>query len=160
MPRALAATFVALAAASAAAQPQFTPRAGFEGRSEGNGTLRPLLGRPRPFRVESVGFARPDGAFQLDQTVMVQGREPLNRTWVITTVAPNRTVATLSDAAGRVAGRTEGDTLYLRYRYRGPLVVHQTLRLRPGGRTIDNRGTLTLLGVPVGFLRETIVRRD
>ena len=45
----------------------FTPRAGFGGRSEGNGTLRLLLGKPRPFHVESSGHDRPDGTFQLDQ---------------------------------------------------------------------------------------------
>ncbi len=133
---------------------------GFAGRSEGNGTLRLLLGRPRPFHVESYGFARGDGAFQLDQTVAIQGRPPLNRTWVMTPAGPGQFTATLTDAAGLVTGHAEGNRRFLRYRYKGPLVVHQTLETMPDGRTIDNVGRITLLGIPVGSLRETIVHKD
>ena len=135
----------------------FTPRNGFGGPSQGNGSLRLLLGRPRPFHVDSYGFSRPDGTFQLDQTITFQGRAPMNRTWVMTSVGPNQFAATLTDAAGTVTGRNEGDRTTLRYRYKGPLIVHQTLQMRPDGRTIDNRGKVTLLGIPIARLQETIV---
>ena len=138
----------------------FSPGDGFAGRSEGNGTLRLLLGRPRPFHVESYGFARDDGKFQLDQVVTFQGRPPLSRTWVMTPAGPGQFTATLTDAAGLVTGYAEGDRRFLRYRYKGPLVVRQTLETMPDGRTIDNVGRITLLGVPVGFLRETIVHGE
>lgn len=139
---------------------EFTPRDGFSGRSEGNGTLRLFLGKPRPFHVESYGYDRPDGKSQLDQTVFLQGKEPQNRQWVMATTGPRQYTGTLSDAAGTVTGRTDGDRLILRYRVRGPFVMHQTLRLLPDGRTIDNVGRITFLGVPVGRLRETITRKD
>ena len=141
-------------------QVAFTPRAGFGGRSEGNGSLRLLLGKPRPFHVESSGHDRPDGTFQLDQAITSRDKTVQYRTWVMTTVGPHRYAATLTDAAGDVTARTDGNRLSLRFRYKGPLVVHQTLELMPDGRTIDNVGRITLLGLPVGRLRETIMRKD
>ncbi len=138
----------------------FTPRAGFGGRSEGNGSLRLLLGKPRPFHVESHGHDRPNGTFQLDQAITSRGKPTQYRTWVMTTVGPNRYSATLTDAAGVATARTDGSRLSLRYRYAGPLVVRQTLELMPDGRTIDNVGRITLLGLPVGRLHETIMRKD
>jgi hypothetical protein len=141
-------------------QREFTPRNGFEGRSEGNGTLRLLLGRPRSFHVESYGFDRPDGTMQLDQTITAHGRRPHQRSFVISDAGVHQYTGTLSDAAGPVALRTNGNQLVLRYRAKGPLVVHQTLVLSADGRTIDNRGRITLLGVTVGRLQETIIRKD
>jgi hypothetical protein len=38
--------------------------------------------------------------------------------------------------------------------------MHQTLELMPDGKTIDNVGKITLLGIPVGRLHETITRKD
>lgn len=149
----------AMAGSSAIAQ-EFTPSNGFIGRSEGNGTLRFLLGRPRPFHVESNGFFRPDGTMQLDQTIAAQGRKPHDRTFVISDLGSNRYSGTLTDAAGPVTLQTDGNVLFLRYRAKGPLVVHQTLVLGPDGRTIDNVGRITLLGIPVGRLQETILRKD
>ena len=149
-----------LAGGSVHAQgPEFTPRSGFNGHTEGNGTLR-LLGKSRPFQVESHGFDRPDGKSQLDQTVTAQGKPPRARTFVVTEVGAHRYVGALTDAAGPVAFRTDGDRLTLRYRAKGPLVVRQTLVLRPDGRTIDNSGRITLLGLPVGRLQEVITRKD
>jgi hypothetical protein len=37
--------------------------------------------------------------------------------------------------------------------------MNQELELLPDGKTIDNVGTITLLGIPVGQLHETITRR-
>ena len=141
-------------------QQEFTPRNGFAGRSEGNGSLRLFFGRPHPFHVESYGFDRPDGTMQLDQTITAQGRRPYDRSFVIADVGSHQYTGTLSDAAGPVTLQTDGNRLVLRYRFKGPLVVHQTLVLSPDGRSIDNRGRMTLLGIPVGRLQETIVRKD
>ncbi|MEO8987762.1 MAG: DUF3833 family protein [Rhodanobacter sp.] len=132
-----------------------TPQAAFGGASEGNGTLKLLFGAERPYHVESYGQHLPDGAFRLDQTVRFQGKPLTRRHWIMTTVRPGTCTGTLSDAAGGVTGHTEGSRLVLRYRLTGPLVMHQTLELSPDG-TIDNVGRITLLGIPVGRLRETI----
>jgi hypothetical protein len=36
--------------------------------------------------------------------------------------------------------------------------MHQELELKPDGKTINNVGTITLLGIPVGHLQEIITR--
>lgn len=142
----------------AAEKIEFTPRAGFAGESRGNGSLQLFFGKPRSLQVHSRGSDLPDGTFRLEQTVTFTGEPPRDRVWVISTVSPNRYTATLSDAAGPVTGSTSGSHLSLRYRAVGPLVMHQELELMPDGKTIDNVGTITLLGITVGRLRETIKR--
>ncbi len=72
----------------------------------------------------------------------------------------NHYTATLSDAAGPVTGLTNGSRLLLEYRVKGPLILHQTLKLMPDGKTIDNVGKITFLGITVGHLHETITRKD
>lgn len=141
-------------------QTAFTPQNGFGGESEGNGSLKIFFGEPRPFRVESRGSEQSDGTFRLEQTVTFQGKPPQDRVWILTTVSPDHYSATLSDAAGPVTGSTFGPRLTLEYRLKGPLVMHQELQVMQDGKTIDNVGVITLLGVPVGHLHETITRRD
>lgn len=77
----------------------------------------------------------------------------------MTTVSPDHYSATLSDAAGPATGSTSGPRLSLRYRVKGPLVMHQELQFMPDGKTIDNAGVITFLGVPVGHLHEIITRQ-
>ena len=137
----------------------FTPQNGFSGASEGQGSLKLFLGKPRPFHVESRGSKQSDGTFRLDQTVTFQGEAPQTRFWIMSTTTPNHYSATLSDAAGPVQGVTAGSTLSLHYRIKGPLFMHQELKLAPDGQTIDNVGVIRLLGVPVGRLSETITRK-
>lgn len=136
---------------------QLTPQAAFDGASVGNGTLKLLFGAERPYHVESSGKRLAGGTFRLDQTVRFQGKPPTRRHWMVSTVRPGTYTGTLSDADGGVTGHTEGSRLVLRYRLKGPLVMHQTLELKPDG-TIDNVGRITLLGIPVGHLRETILK--
>ncbi|MEO6799564.1 MAG: DUF3833 family protein [Rhodanobacter sp.] len=144
--------------ASNPAPVSFTPVAGFGGTSEGNGTLKLLFGKPRLYHVQSDGHVLANGTFRLDQTVLFQGKPPRHRHWILTTVEPGEYSGTLSDAAGQVAGHTDGPRLTLSYRLKGPLVMHQTLEMKPDG-TIDNVGRITLLGLPVGHLQETIARK-
>jgi Protein of unknown function (DUF3833) len=157
--------FVALfGAAPSAVQSQspsviFTPESVFSGRSEGDGVLR-LFFSHRPFHVESRGFDRHDGSFQLDQAVQFAGTAAENRTWIIRRVADARYSGTLTGSAGVVTGETSGAQLNLRYRVRGPIVIHQTLTLSPDGKSIDNEGRITLLGIPIGSMHELIRRKD
>lgn len=141
-------------------RPEFTPRNGFSGYSEGTGNLRLFFGKSRPFRVVSRGFDQPDGTFRLDQTVTFQDEPPQTRVWILTTTSPDHYAATLSDAAGQVTAVTRGAHLLLRYRVKGPLVMHQDLELMPDGNTIDNVAKITLFGIPVGHLHESILRKD
>ncbi len=139
---------------------EFTPQAGFGGESEGNGTLKLLFGKPRTFHVVSHGTEQRDGTFRLDQRVVFEGKPSQDRVWVLTTVSPDHYTATLSEASGPATGFTSGSRLSLRYRVKGPLVMHQELQLMSDGKTIDNVGVITLLGIPVGHLHETITRKD
>lgn len=155
----LPALIVCGAAFAAEPQQNFTPRNGFGGASEGDGTLTFLLGKPQPFHVESRGTQQADGTFRLEQTISFQGKPPKHRVWIMTEVRPNHFSATLSDAAGPVTATTYGSRLSLQYRAKGPLVMHQELKLMPDGKTIDNVGVITMLGMPVGQLQETITRK-
>ncbi len=139
---------------------EFTPQQLFAGRSEGNGSLTFVFGRPRIFHVESYGIRRPDGSFRLDQTITFAGRPSTNRYWIIRPESPNAYAGTLSGAAGEVSARTDGDRLILRYRLKGLFVMRQTLELMADGKTIDNSARITLLGVPIGWLHETILRSE
>ncbi len=139
---------------------EFTPANGFGGYSEGNGSLKLFFGKPRPFHVESHGYAQKDGTFRLDQTVTFQAQPPQDRVWLLATTRPDHYEGTLSDAAGHATGCTRGARLFLHYRVKGPLVMHQELELMPDGKIINNVGTITLLGIPVGHLHETITRQD
>ena len=143
-----------------AQQVLFTPEDGLSGTSQGVGSLKFRVGVRRAFHVQSFGKAQTDGSFRLDQTVSFAGQDPTTRSWVIRTVSPLNYAGELTDAAGPVSGHTSGRRLFLRYRVKGPFVMHQVLHLLPDGKTIDNVGRITLLGVPVGFLEETIRRRD
>ncbi len=139
---------------------EFTPQNGFSGRSEGNGTLKFLFGKRRKFHVESNGYNQPDGTFRLDQTVTFEGKKSQKRFWILTSGSQKEITGTLSDAAGRVTGMTNGSRLRLKYRVKGPLVMHQTLELMPDGKTIDNVGKIKFLGITFGKLHETILRKD
>jgi hypothetical protein len=136
----------------------FTPENGFSGWSQGDGSLK-LLGSTRAFHVRSLGTVQTDGSFLLQQTISFEGEAPKTRSWQIRQVAPLHFSGTLSDAAGTVHGHTEGSRLELSYRVTGPIMMHQTLELQPDTITILNVGHITLLGIPIGSLHETI-RRD
>lgn len=139
---------------------EFTPHNGFSGHSEGNGMLKLFLGKQRLFHVESHGYDQADGTFRLDQTVTFQGKASQERSWILKTTPQNHYTGTLSDAAGRVTGFTNGSRLLLKYRLKGPLIMNQTLELMPDGKTIDNVGKIKFLGITVGHLHETITRKD
>ena len=139
---------------------KFTPQAGFGGDSEGNGTLKLVLGRTQAFHVVSRGTVQGDGSFRLEQRIAFAGKPPQDRVWILTTASPGHYSGRLSDASGPVTGFTSGSRLSLRYRLKGPLVMHQQLQLMPDGKIIDNVGVITVLGMPVGRLHETIERRS
>ena len=155
----LAAAIIGGSSFAAEQQLEFTPQNGFGGASEGNGSLTLFFGKPRPFHVVSHGSEQSDGTFRLEQKVTFQDKPPQARVWILTTISPDHYSGTLSDAAGPVSAYTSGPRLSLHYRVKGPLVLHQELQLMHDGKTIDNVGEITLLGIPVGHLHETITRK-
>ena len=156
----LCVSVVTVSAQAKAGSREFTPHNGFSDHSEGNGKLKLLFGKQRLFHVESHGYDQADGTFRLDQTVTFEGQPSKERFWILKTDRQNHYTGTLSDAAGRVTGQTNGSILRLKYRVKGPLIMHQTLELMPDGKTIDNVGKIKFLGITVGHLHETITRKD
>jgi hypothetical protein len=136
--------------------PALDPFAFFSGRTTGSGEIRPIIGRARPVTVESVGRVRPDGVLVVRQRIEEEGRPAHTRRWELRREGLRTYRGTLSDAAGPVTARADGNQLRLSFGMNGGLDADQLLILRPDGRTIDNRMTVSKLGVPVARLRETI----
>lgn len=151
----------------AAAQPAaadlsgFRPDLFFAGRTRGRGTVKiATSSRPRVLEVEGEGRIEPDGALVLDQLVRLDGK-PSQRSFRISRAADGTWQGTLTDAAGPVAASVAGDTLRLSYRMkRAGMRMNQTLTVQPGGRTLLNRARVTMLGVPVARIEETIEKLD
>lgn len=136
------------------------PRTLFAGPSTGKGTLRLGLGRERAFRVQSQGRMLPDGSFRLDQVMKFEGEPPRTRHWIIRSSGHGRFVFTLSDAAGPGVASIEKGRFLLRYPLGNGLTMQQVLEPDADGRSIDNRGSIRWLGIPVGQLVETIERGE
>ncbi len=144
-----------------AAAPDMRPERFFDGRTRGDGMLH-LRGREsRTLRVEGQGRAEHDGTFRLDQTVTYADGTTEMRSFHMRRVDDTHYIATLSDAKGEVMAETIGNRFHLHYLLRQPAVyMDQNLYLQPDGRTALNEATVTLLGVPVARLSETIRKID
>ena len=144
-----------------AESPALVPTAFFSGRTIGEGTLTRRFAARRSLHVEGTGRAERDGMFRVDQTVTFDDGAVETRTWRLRRTAAHEYRATLSDAAGEVTAQTSGNSFHLRYLLRQPLVyMDQWLYLQPDGRTILNRATVTVLGIPWARLDETITRAE
>ena len=140
-------------------QPELIPDQFFLGPTHGVGTLSTRFRATRTLHVEGMGRREADGSFRLDQTVTFDDGAIETRTWRLERTAPNTYHATLSDAAGDVSAESSGNTFHLRYLLRQPRVtMEQWLYLQPDGRTVLNRATVSVLGVPWARLAETITR--
>lgn len=132
----------------------------FEGRTEGQGTIKVALGATRTLKVRSRGRIEPDGTLVLVQNVEEAGKPGRTRTWRIRETAPNRFAGTLSDASGPVRGQVQGNRLHLAYRIKGGLDADQWLTLGAGGRSAENAMTVRKFGIVVAKVRETIRKVD
>ena len=151
---------LAASAPPAAGGPVFPVMKFFEGRTEGQGTIKVALGATRTLNVRSRGRIEPDGTLVLVQNVEEAGKPARTRTWRIRETAPNRFAGTLSDASGPVRGQVRGNRLHLAYRIKGGLDADQWLTLGSGGRSADNRMTVRKFGLVVAKVRETIHKLD
>ncbi|HZF44096.1 MAG TPA: DUF3833 family protein [Sphingomonadaceae bacterium] len=149
------------AAQATAATAEFRPDLFFAGPTRGTGTVKTLTAaQPRSLQVSSVGRIEPDGTLVLDQDIRLGGK-PQQRTFRIRRSADGDWIGTLSDASGPVSASVRGPTLSLAYPMkRGGMRMNQTLTLQPGGRTLLNRARVTLLGVTVARIEETIEKVD
>ena len=147
-------------AAPPPAPPSFDPLAFFSGASRGAGTLKIVTRDAVPIRVASHG--RPDGrgGLVLDQVIHEGAKAPRQRRWVLRRTSATTLAGTLTDSAGPVRGRLDGDRLLLDFAMKGGLKAEQVLTIQPGGRRLLNRMTVRKFGVPVAHVAETITRID
>lgn len=144
---------------AALGQPVFDPAVFFQGRTHGKGALAVRFGEPRTLSVEGEGKAQADGSFRLDQTVTWGDSTVEKRSWLLRKVDSTHYSATLSDAEGDVGAEVQGNLFHLRYLVRQPAVyIEQWLYLKAGGREVENRMQVTVLGMPWARMAETITR--
>lgn len=142
----------------AAAAPSDGPMHFFEGRTEGSGTVKIMLGKP--YRTRSVGHGRfqPDGTLLFVQRVVDDGQPPRERRWKIRQTGPRHFSGTMSEALGPVKIEEVGGRFRFRFRMKGNLSVEQWLVPLAGGTVARNTMTVRKFGVKVGT-SEGILRR-
>jgi hypothetical protein len=150
--------------------PRFDPFVFFLGTSRGEGVLDKAFSDEVPVRVESRGRievephheaswdAADTRVLVLDQVVHEGDKRPRQRQWRLTEIAPGYYEGSLTDAIGKVTGRSSGNTLVLEYRMEGSFKVRQELTLSEDGRRAHNVLKVSQLGVTVAVLVEDIVR--
>ncbi len=140
----------ALFSAPAAAAPPGSPMKFFEGRTEGTGTIRILLGKT--YRTRSIGhghFER-DGTMVFVQKVVDDGKPPHERRWKIRQTGPRQFTGTMSEAVGPVTIEEIAGRFRFRFRMKGNLSVEQWLVPLAGGTAARNTLTIRKFGVKVG----------
>ena len=143
--------------------PEMHPERFFAGATSSSGVLENSSGAPtRQLRVTGSGQVLADGSLRLEQTVTFDRDAPQVRTWVMQRVDAHHYTATLTDASGPVEAEAYGDLFHLRYPMKRPLggEMEQWMYLQPDGRTLVNRATVRVFGIPVAHLTERITHDD
>ena len=146
----IAAAAALLLPAAAHAGPAYSPMKFFEGRTEGLGTVRIMLGKP--YRTRSIGHGRfePDGTMVFVQRVVDEGKPPHERRWKIRQTGPRHFTGTMTEAIGPVKIEEIAGRFRFRFRMKGNLSVEQWLIPLAGGTTARNTLTIRKFGVKVG----------
>lgn len=134
------------------------PVAYFTGQLEGRATLNKLVGDSETILVHSSGRGDGKGGVFLDQRIEEQGKPPRTRHWHLFPVGPGRLTGTLTDATGPVEASYGNGRLDIAYPMKGGLKASQVLILRADGKTLDNRLTVTKLGIQLAQLDEVITK--
>ena len=143
----------------AAAATQFDPVDFFRGRTQGIGTLKPVLQKSKTIRVDSVGTEQKDGALLLTQTIHEPGKPPRTRHWRMRREGPALYSGTLTDAAGPVRVNVEAGAIRIRYRDKDNLDIDQLLTAT-GPRQLRNKMTVKRFGIRVARFDEIIRKLD
>lgn len=146
------------AVAPAAGAPPLRPDAFFLGATHGEGTLHVLTRGSTPITVDSQGEPLADGSFRLVQQIQEGDAAPRERTWIMIPDGPDTWTGSLTDASGPVSVEAEGSVVRIRYRMNAVTTFHQRLVLLPDGRTVENRSSARVLGVPIARLTEVITQ--
>ncbi|MBA3890381.1 MAG: DUF3833 family protein [Gemmatimonadaceae bacterium] len=142
-----------------AAGPLFRPEQFFAGVTYGEGIVAARGRADRAFHVTSAGHSESDGNFVLDQTITYADGEVERRSFRVRRVDEHEYTGRLTGASSPVSARAEGNSFHVRYTISKPAVtMEQWVYLQPDGRTALSRATVSLLGIPVARLSETIRR--
>jgi hypothetical protein len=147
---------IPLAATAQPVAPVFHPLRFFEGRTQGDGTVKLIFKKPYGVRVHGSGRIDADGALVLVQDVLEAGKPPRRRSWRIRETAPGRYVGTLSDATGPVQLESVGGRFHIRFHMKGGLGVEQWLTAAPDGGSVRNSLVIRKFGLKVATLKENI----
>ena len=148
--------------APAAAGAASSPMKFFEGRTEGFGTVRIMLGKS--YKTRSIGHGRfePDGTMVFVQRVVDEGKPPHERRWKIRQIGPRHFTGTMTEAIGPVTIEEIAGRYRFRFRMKGNLSVEQWLVPLAGGMAARNTLTIRKFGVKVGtsegMLRKLVSR--
>jgi hypothetical protein len=142
----------------AATAPALDPLAFFAGATRGEGRLQIATRRPRTVQVAGMGRIGPDGVLQLDQSVSLAGKPPVQRQWQLSRNGQGGIAGSLTDASGPVTGAMEKGRLRLRFAMKGGFRAEQILALQADGRTLKNVMIVRKFGLPVARLDETITK--
>lgn len=141
-----------------AAGPTLDPVAYFTGHAEGRAMLHKLVGGSEAILVHSNGRSDGKGGVLLDQVVEEPGKAPRTRSWHLMPAGPGRYEGSLTDASGPVTATVSGSRLLIRYPMKGGMKAQQVLVLRPDEHTLDNRLTVTKVGIRLARLDEVITK--
>jgi hypothetical protein len=146
-------------AATPASNPQLVdPLHFFEGRTENSGTAKVVF--HRPFRTRTVGLGRiaRDGSLTLVQRVEEEGKPPHERRWQVKRTAPNRYLASMTDAIGPVVIDSIGSGYRFRFTMKGNLGVEQWLTPLAGGSSAKSVTKVRKFGMTVAT-SDTVIRK-
>ena len=152
---------VALAAmAAAAAVPTLDLAAFFAGRTHAENVLKIVFRDPQKLVVDSVGRREGREFVQVD-TVREGDKPARTRVWRTHEIAPGHFTGSLSDAAGPVDIRIEGNSATIRYVMKdGHLRIVERLQLKDGGRALSNHVVAKKLGLTFARVDGTISKLD
>ena len=142
--------------------PAFDVAGFFTGASRGEGALTYRSGRvDQTFSVISDGRWNDDGDFILRQIIDWSDGDRQLSTFVLTPEGEGRFKGHFAGSDDPVRLWVEGDAAYLEHGLPGLPMGHIRQEMVPSadGRTLDNRGTVRVLGMPVRRLEETIEKR-
>jgi len=151
---------VAATASAAPEKPKLDMLAFFTGKTHSESVLKVVLKKPVPLIVDSIGGKGDRGDFVLIDTVHEGDKPVRQRKWIMKQAGADHFTGSLTDAAGPVDIKVDGDTATISYMMKGGLKVEQELQLQRDGKSLSNRVTAKKLGLKFARVDGTVRKLD
>ena len=151
---------VAATASAAVERPKLDMLAFFTGKTHSESVLKVVLKKPVPLIVDSIGGKGDRGDFVLIDTVHEGDKPVRQRKWIMKQAGADHFTGSLTDAAGPVDIKVDGDTATISYMMKGGLKVEQELQLQRDGKSLSNRVTAKKLGLKFARVDGTVRKLD